>query len=61
MPEQPAFNQENQDPDWKKVVVVWNGNHAKRNENDTFYKICSLVLQYIIKFGSHTSHSAQIC
>ena len=43
MPEQPAFNQENQDPDWKKVVVVWNGNHAKRNENEIFAKICSLV------------------
>ena len=56
--EQPAFNQENQEPDWKKVVIVWNGNHAKRNENENF---CSLVLQYIIQFGSHTSHSAQIC
>ena len=56
-----AFNQENQDPDWKKVVIVWNGNHAKRNENEIFAKICSLVLQYIIQFGSHTSHSAQIC
>ena len=62
MPEQPAFNQENQDPDWKKVVIVWNGNHhAKRNENEFFSKIYSLVLQYIIQFGSHTSHSAQIC
>ena len=61
MHEQPAFQQENQDPDWKKVVIVWNGNHAKRNENDIFSKISSLVLQYIIQFGSHTSYSAQIC
>ena len=61
MHEQPAFNQENQAPDWKKVVIVWNGNHAKRNENEIFSKIYSLVLQYIIQFGSHTSHSAQIC
>ena len=59
--EQPAFNQENQDSDWKKVVIVWNGNHAKRNENEFFSKTCSLVLQYIIQFGSHTSHHAQIC
>ena len=41
MHEQPAFNQENQDPDWKKVVIVWNGNHAKRNENEFFSKTCS--------------------
>ena len=61
MHEQPAFNQENQDPDWKKVVIVWNGNHAKRNENEFFSGMCSLVLQYIIQFGSHTSHHAQIC
>ena len=31
------FNQENQDPDWKKAVIVWNGNHAKRNEHDIFF------------------------
>jgi len=43
MREHPAFNQENQDPDWKKAVVVWNGNHAKGNENEIFYKVCSLV------------------
>ena len=61
MHEQPAFNQENQAPDWKKVVIVWNGNHAKRNENEIFSKIYSLALQYIIQFGSHTSHSAQVC
>ena len=48
MHEQPAFNQENQAPDWKKVVIVWNGSHAKRNENENFSKICSFVLQYII-------------
>ena len=24
MHEQPAFNQENQDSDWKKAVIVWN-------------------------------------
>jgi len=29
--EHPAFNQKNQDP-----VIVWNGNHAKANENDFF-------------------------
>ena len=29
MHEQPAFDQENQDPDWKKAVIVWNGDHAK--------------------------------
>ena len=44
MHEQPAFNQENQDPDWKKALIVWNGNHAKRNENNIFFKIYSLVL-----------------
>ena len=44
MHEQPAFNQKNQDPDWKKAVIVWNGNHAKRNEHDIFCKIGSLVL-----------------
>ena len=44
MHEQPAFNQENQDPDWKKVVIVWNGNLAKRNENEIFSKICSLLV-----------------
>ena len=44
MPEQPAFDQENQDPDWQKVVIVWNGNHTKRNENENFSKICFLVL-----------------
>ena len=43
MHEHPAFNQENQDPDWKKAVLVWNGNHAKGNENEIFYKVCSLV------------------
>ena len=61
MHEQPAFNQENQPPDWKKVVIVWNGSHAKRNENEKISKISSFVLQYIIQFGSHTSYSAQIC
>ena len=44
MPEHPGFNQENQDPDWKKVVIVWNGNYAKTNEHDIFCKIGSLVL-----------------
>ena len=43
MQEHSAFNQENQDPDWKNAVIVWNGNHAKGNENDIFYKVCSLV------------------
>jgi len=33
----------NQDPDWKKAVIVWNGNHAKGNENNLFYKTCSVV------------------
>ena len=61
MHEQLAFNQENQDSGWKKVVIVWNANHSKRNENEKNSRICSLVLQYIIQFGSHTSHSAQIC
>ena len=61
MHEQPVVNQKNQDPDWKEAMIVWNSNYAKRNENDFFSKICSLVLQYIIQFGSHTSHSAQIC
>ena len=41
MHEQPAFHQENQAPDWKKVVIVWNGSHAKRNENEKISKICS--------------------
>ena len=36
MHEQPAFNQENQEPDWKKVVIVWNGNHAKRMKMKKF-------------------------
>ena len=36
MHEQPASNQENQDPDLKKAVIVWNGNHAKKKENDIF-------------------------
>ena len=43
MHEHPAFNQENQDLDWKKAVIVWNNNHAKGNENQFFYKVCSLV------------------
>ena len=43
MCEYPAFNQENQDPDWKKAVIVWNSNHAKGNESEFFYKVCSLV------------------
>ena len=43
MQEHSAFNQDNQDPDWKNAVIVWNGNHAKGNENDIFYKVCSLV------------------
>ena len=44
MHEQPVFNEENQDPDWKKPVIVWSGKYAKRNENEIFCKICSLVL-----------------
>jgi hypothetical protein len=28
----PPFNEENQDPEWKKAVIVQNGNHAKGNE-----------------------------
>ena len=36
MQEHSAFNQENQAPDWKDIVVVWNGNHAKGNENVIF-------------------------
>ena len=44
MHEQPEFNQENQDPDWIKAVTVWNGDHAKKNENEIFCKIYSLVL-----------------
>ena len=39
----PTFNQENQDPEWKKPVIVWNGSYEKGNENETFYKVCSLV------------------
>jgi hypothetical protein len=41
MQKHPPFNQENQDTDWKKAVIVWNGNHVKENEND-FIK-CSIV------------------
>ena len=29
---------------WKKAVIVWNGNHAKRNEHDIFCMIGFLVL-----------------
>ena len=43
MHEYPAFNQENQDPDWKNAVIVWNGKHAKGSENEIFYKVCSPV------------------
>jgi hypothetical protein len=39
----PPFNQENQDTDWIKTVILWNGNHAKGNEDDLFFKVCSLV------------------
>jgi hypothetical protein len=38
MQKHPPFNQENQD-----TVILWNGNHAKGNENDFFFKVCSLV------------------
>ena len=43
MHEHPAYNEENQDPDWKKAVIVWNDNHTKENENEIFYKLCSVV------------------
>jgi hypothetical protein len=39
----PAFNHKNQGPDWKKAVIIWNANHAKKHENNIFYKVCSLV------------------
>ena len=41
--EHPTFNQENQDPKWKKAVIVWNSKYAKGNEIETFYKVCSLL------------------
>jgi hypothetical protein len=43
MQKHPPFNWENQDPDWKKAVIIWNGNYAKGTENEFFYKVCSLV------------------
>ena len=43
MHEHPTFHQENQDPEWKKAIIVWNSNYAKGNEIETFYKVCSLV------------------
>ena len=45
MHEHPTFNYENQDPEWKKTVIIWNSNYAKGNKNETFYKVCSLVEQ----------------
>ena len=56
MHEQPSCNQENQDPDWKKGEIVWNGNHAKRNEHD----ICRFSSTVVFhQFGSDTSCRAQ--
>jgi hypothetical protein len=37
MQENPAFNQDNQDPDWHKVVEIWNSYHA--NGQTVFYKV----------------------
>ena len=54
MHEQPAFNQENQAPDWKKVVIVWNGSHAKRNENEKFLRY--LLLYCSISFNLAVTH-----
>ena len=36
MHEQLAFNQENQDPDWKKVVIVWNANMQREMKMKKF-------------------------
>ena len=43
MHEHPTFHQENQDPEWKKAIIVWNSNYTKGNEIETFYKVCSLI------------------
>ena len=43
MHEHLIFNQENQDPEWRKAVIVWNSNYAKENQIETFYNVCSLV------------------
>jgi hypothetical protein len=37
MREDPAFNRDNQDPDWHKVVIIWNSSHA--NGQTVFYKV----------------------
>ena len=59
MHEHPVFNQENQDPEWKKAVIVLNSNYARWNEIETFYKECSIVelvdwcwLMYFIAWGA---------
>ena len=59
MHEQPAFNQKNQDPDWKKAVIVWNGNHPKRNEHVIFLQDWFSSSVVFIQFSSDTSCRAQ--
>ncbi|KIK02510.1 hypothetical protein K443DRAFT_6140 [Laccaria amethystina LaAM-08-1] len=55
----PPFNQENQDTDWMKTVILWNGNHAKGNEDEYFFKekwdweILSEVVLSLTKSGEH--------
>jgi hypothetical protein len=41
MREDPAFNRDNQDPDWNKAVKVWNSFHA--NGKTIFYKVIFLL------------------
>jgi hypothetical protein len=39
MQENPAFNQDNQDPDWHKVSEIWTLYHA--DGQTVFYKVKS--------------------
>ena len=60
MHEQLAFNQENQDPDWKKVVIVWNANHAKRNENEKISRMFFSTAVYHSIWQSHITQCSNL-
>ena len=39
MRESPSFNRNNQDPDWKQAIQIWNRDHV--DGKTIFYKVCS--------------------
>jgi len=47
MREDPAFNRDNQDPDWNKAVKVWNSFHV--NGKTIFYKVIFFPVEIVME------------